>query len=96
MRVTAPLACMPRLYKGTRYIMKITPVEPGHRIQLPADWVAELGLEHSAALEKTAEGILVRPCHTTTWDEIFADKLSIGQTIASLDLSDVSGDDLLL
>ena len=75
--------------------MKIAPVEPGHRIQLPADWAAELGLEHSAALEKTAEDILVRPCHTT-WDEIFADKLPMGREISSLDLSDVSGDDLLL
>ena len=74
---------------------QLTPVEPGNRIQLPADWVAELGLEHIAALEKTAEGILVRPCHTATWDEIFANKLSMGQEISSLDLSEVS-DDLLL
>ena len=76
--------------------MKITPVEPGHRIQLPADWAAELGLEHIVALEKTAEGILVHPCRTTTWDEIFADKLPMGQPLAAFDLSDVSGDDLLL
>ena len=55
--------------------MKITPVEPGHRIQLLADWVAELGLEYIAALEKTAKGILVRPCRTSTWDEIFADNI---------------------
>ena len=76
--------------------MKITPVEPDHRIQLPADWVAELGLEYIAALEKTTEGILVRPCRTATWDEIFADKLPMGQQLSALDLSDVSGDDLLL
>ena len=76
--------------------MKITPVEPDHRIQLPADWVAELGLEHIVALEKTAEGILVRPCRAATWDEIFADKLPMGQQLSALDLSDVSGDDLLL
>ena len=76
--------------------MKITPVEPGHRIQLPADWVAELGLEYIAALEKTAEGILVRPCRTATWDEIFTDKLPMGQQLSALDLSNVSGDDLLL
>jgi hypothetical protein len=74
--------------------MKITPVEPDHRIQLPADWVAELGLEHIAALKKTAEGLLVRPCRTATWDEIFADKLPMGQQLSALDLSDVSGDDL--
>ena len=76
--------------------MKITPVEAGHKIQLPAEWAAEFGLEHIAALEKTAEGILVRPCRTATWDEILADKLPMGQEISSLDLSDVSSDDLLL
>ena len=72
-----------------------TPVEAGHKIQLPAEWVAELGLENMVALEKTADGILVRPCHTVIWDEIFADKLSMGQHPAVLDLSEVSGDDLL-
>ena len=77
------------------YIVKIATIEPDHRIQLPADWVAELGLEHIAALEKTAEGILVRPCRTATWDEIFADKLSMEQPLSALDLSDVRGDDLL-
>ena len=76
--------------------MKITPIEPDHKIQLPADWATELGLEHIAALEKTAEGILVRPCRSVTWDEIFADKLPMGQQPSVLDLSDVSGDDLLL
>jgi len=76
--------------------MKITLIEPGHKIQLPAEWAAEIGLEHIAALEKTAEGILVRPCRTATWDEIFADKLPMGQQPSVLDLSDVSGDDLLL
>jgi hypothetical protein len=49
-----------------------------------------------AALEKTAEGILVRPCRAVTWDEVFADKLPMGQQPSVLDLSDVSGDDLLL
>ena len=76
--------------------MKITPIEPDHKIQLPADWAIELGLEHMAALEKTAEGILVRPCRSITWDEIFADKLPMGQQPSVLDLSDVSSDDLLL
>ena len=76
--------------------MKITPIEPGHRIQLPAEWAAELGLETIAVLEKTAEGILVRPCPTATWDEIFADKLPMGQQPSAPDLSEVSGGDLLL
>src|SRR3989449_8429990 len=34
--------------KNGAYVMKITPVEPDYRIQLPADWVAELGLEYIA------------------------------------------------
>jgi hypothetical protein len=76
--------------------MKITPVEPDYKIQLPADWVAELGLEHIATLEKTTEGILVRPWRAATWDEIFADKLPMGEQLSALDLPDVSGDDLLL
>jgi hypothetical protein len=75
--------------------MRITPVEAGHKIQLPAEWAAEFGLDDIAALEKTAEGILVRPCRPATWDEIFADKLSMGQQPSALDLSEVSGDDLL-
>lgn len=41
--------------------MRIMPVEKGHKIQLPAEWAAELGLEHIVTLEKTAAGILVRP-----------------------------------
>jgi len=74
----------------------IAPIEAGHRVQLPADWAAELGLEHVAALEKTTRGIWVLPCPTRTWDEVFADKLPLGPQPSALDLSEVSGDDLLL
>lgn len=83
-----------KLHKGNA--MRITPVEAGHKIQLPAEWAVEFGLDRIAALEKTAEGILVRPCPNATWDEIFADKLPMGQQPSALDLSEVSGDDLLL
>jgi hypothetical protein len=58
--------------------MKLTPVEPGNRIQLPADWAQDLGLRGLVALERTGEGILVRPCPRTTWDDIFATKLTVG------------------
>ncbi len=75
---------------------RITTVEPGHRIQLPGEWAEALGLERLAALEKTADGIVVRPCSTVTWEEIFADKLAIGPQSLARDLSEVSGDDLLL
>jgi hypothetical protein len=74
----------------------ITPVEPGHRVRLPAEWASEFGLEHVAALEKTTRGIWVLPCPTRTWDEVFADKLRTGPRPSALDLSEVSGDDLLL
>jgi hypothetical protein len=76
--------------------MRIIAVEAGHKIQLPAEWAAEFGLEKIAALEKIPEGILVRSCPTATWDQIFADKLPMGQQPSALDLSEVSGDDLLL
>ena len=55
--------------------MKTTPVEPDHRIQLPADWVAELGLEHSAALEKTAEGIRLFNADAVKLERFIAQRL---------------------
>jgi hypothetical protein len=55
----------------------------------------ELGLKHIALLEKTPEGILISPCPVVRWDEIFTDKLPIGSQPSALDLSEVSGDDLL-
>ncbi|OIP09752.1 MAG: hypothetical protein COY42_23750 [Armatimonadetes bacterium CG_4_10_14_0_8_um_filter_66_14] len=74
----------------------IAPVDAGHRVQLPADWATELGLEHLATLEKTTRGIWVRPCQANTWDEVFVDKLAMGPQPSALDLSEVSGDDLIL
>ena len=57
---------------------QLTPVEPGRRIQLPADWSEALGLQNRVVLVRTDEGILVRPCPRATWDDIFATKLVIG------------------
>lgn len=53
-----------------------TPIEPGDRIQLPAEWVDALGLRGAVQLERTDAGILVRPSRQYTWDEIFATKLT--------------------
>jgi hypothetical protein len=75
--------------------MKVTPIEPGNRIQLPSEWVAEFGLRNLATLEKTAEGILVRRAPPLTWDEIYADKLPLGQPPAAAGPLEVTGDDLL-
>ena len=75
--------------------MRITTIETGYKIQLPEEWITELGLEKVAVLEKTEEGILIRPCPLATWDAVFAEKLKIGQQPGK-DLSEeVSGDDLL-
>lgn len=74
---------------------RITTIESGHRIQLPSDWAESLGLEVLATLEKTAEGILIRPMPEVSWDEIFAKKLSIGVAPPSLEEVEVNSDDLL-
>jgi hypothetical protein len=42
-----------------------TPLEPGNRIQLPAEWIAELGVHEKVVLEKTAQGIVIRPAPAT-------------------------------
>ncbi len=75
--------------------MKTFRLEADYKIELPPDWVVELGLESGIVLERTHDGILIRPYPVQTWDEIYAEKLKIGNTSA-LDLSEVSGDDLIL
>lgn len=75
--------------------MKTLTLETDHKIRLPLDWVKELGLESGVMLEKTDEGILIRPYTAQTWDEIYGEKLKMGNPSA-LDLSEVSSDDLIL
>jgi hypothetical protein len=75
---------------------KVTPVEAGNRIELPADWVAELGLSQYAALERTEAGILVQACLGSSWDEVFARKLQIHPPSAASEELQVTGDDVLL
>jgi hypothetical protein len=79
----------------TQSTTKVIPVETGQKIQIPPEWAVEFGLENVATIEKTATGILVRPHRTLTWDEVFANKLSIGKQSLARDLSELSGDDLL-
>ncbi len=74
--------------------MKTLALETDYKIKLPLDWVRELGLESGVVLEKTDDGILIRPHTVQTWDEIYAKKLKMGDPSA-LDLSEVSGDDLI-
>jgi len=73
-----------------------TPIEPGNRIQLPADWAEAFGLRGQVLLEKTSEGILVRPCPRLSWDEVFATKLPIGQTSPESEDLEIRTDDLFL
>ena len=76
---------------------QLTPVEPGNRIRLPADWADALGLRERVVLVRTDEGILIRPCPPATWQEIFATKLAIGSAPPDTNQEDVkvTGDDLL-
>ncbi len=82
-------------------ITRTTPIEPGYRIQLPAEWAEALGLNGHVVLVKTIDGILVHASpHATpdvTWDEIFATKLTIRPADPSDDpeITEVTGDDLL-
>jgi hypothetical protein len=41
-----------------------TPIEPGNRIRLPSEWTESLGLHGTVTIERTRDGILVRPCAT--------------------------------
>jgi len=75
--------------------MKIAALEADHKIQLPAEWVDELGLRGFAELEKGPDGIVVRRCSQVTWDDVYADKLTIGSHATTPDLGEVSGDDYL-
>ena len=74
--------------------MKTLALETDNKIKLPRDWVKELGLESGVVLERTDDGILIRPHAAQTWDEVYAEKLKMGKSSA-LDLSEVSGDDLI-
>lgn len=75
---------------------QIATLEPGNRIQLPADWAVALGIRGAVKLERTSEGILVRAARAT-WDDIFATKLSVrpGDPAVEPDVTELSGDDLL-
>ncbi len=42
-------------------MVKVTTIEPDHKVQLPSEWIEELGLHGTIVLEKAADGIIVRP-----------------------------------
>ena len=77
--------------------MTLIPIDPVNRIQLPADWAQALGLHGLVALERTSDGILVRPYPRLTWQDIFATPLLIGSAppAPDEDTEEMTGDDFL-
>ena len=76
---------------------RTTPIEPGNRIQIPAEWGESLGLNGRVVLVKTADGILIRQCPGVTWDDVLATDLVIrpGDPSVPPEITEVTGDDLL-
>ncbi len=76
---------------------QVTAVEAGNRVQLPAEWSEALGLRGLVTLERTDDGILIRPGPQFTWEEIFATKLQVGSAPPDEDPDEgeVTGDDFL-
>jgi bifunctional DNA-binding transcriptional regulator/antitoxin component of YhaV-PrlF toxin-antitoxin module len=76
--------------------MRIATVDRGNRVQIPADWAKELGLDRVARLEKTKDGILVAPLlEDGSWDALYRDKLVCNAAQPGRELSDLTEDDLL-
>ncbi len=76
--------------------MRICPLGQNREIEIPADWAEELNLASSVYLEKTAEGILIRPICPETWDEIFATRLKPDTQVSQEEDLEIRGDDLFL
>jgi bifunctional DNA-binding transcriptional regulator/antitoxin component of YhaV-PrlF toxin-antitoxin module len=74
------------------------PIESGNRIELPEEWLKTLGLNEAVRLEVTKDGILIRPCRRSTWDEVFSTRLSVVRRDPGTapEITQVSGDDLVL
>jgi hypothetical protein len=77
--------------------MTLTAIDADNRIRLLAAWIHDLGLRGLVVLERTSEGILVRPCPRAAWNDIFATKLVIGSAPPEhhADTSEGTGDDFL-
>jgi len=79
--------------KATGVRIKIAGFDTGTGMPKAVDYrdLPELWQQGDFKMDQTA-----LPSESMAWDEILADKLPMGQEISSLDLSDVSSDDLLL
>jgi hypothetical protein len=76
---------------------QITSLEPGNRVQLPIEWANALGMQGMVKLDKTDDGILVRPCAQSSWEKFFANKLTVGSAPLVQDENEleITGDDLV-
>lgn len=75
--------------------MHVATLEPGNRIQLPAEWVEEIGLADKAELERVEGGIFIHSPTRSPWDKLFATKLSIAPPTTASDELELSDDDCL-
>jgi hypothetical protein len=77
--------------------MTVASIDADNRIRLPPEGMRDLGLHGLVVLERTSEGILVRPYPRASWDDIFATKLVIGSAPPEphADTSEATGDDFL-
>ena len=75
--------------------MHVAVLEEGNRIQLPSEWVAEIGLSDKAELERVAGGIFIHSPARSPWDELFRNKLQISEPNAQTDEAELSDDDCL-
>ncbi len=73
--------------------MHVAVLEEGNRIQLPSEWVAEIGLSDKAELERVAGGIFIHSPAGASWDELFRTKLQISEP--KTDEAELSDDDCL-
>jgi hypothetical protein len=76
-------------------------IEEG-RIPVPPEWAERMGFQREAELTPMGRGFLVTPTGEgtgkTTWDEIFANKIPIGQhvPVEAEDEIELTGDDYFL
>ncbi len=75
--------------------MHVTVLEAGNRVQLPAEWVEEIGLSGQAAMERVAGGILIHSPAPSSWDTLFRDKIALNPAASSPESEEINDDDCL-
>ena len=75
--------------------MHVAVLEEGNRIQLPSEWVTEIGLSEKAELERVAGGIFIHSPARSSWNELFRTKLHLPPPSAITDELEFNDDDSL-